>query len=134
LGILYSLPQEAGEMKYRAIALAMALGFSATPVFAADYTQPTVEGGTQCLRAFRSPMLDLPVAEMNAEVNNKYEHALEVSEQRSVIYNQSQLFTWANEAKVSCAKAVGFLKSSEINDEQISQCDCFYSRMRLLMR
>ena len=51
-----------------------------------------------------------------------------------MIYSQSQLFTWANETKVSCAKAIGFLKSGEVNGEQISQCDCFYSRMRMLMR
>ena len=121
-------------MKYKAILVATALGIASLPAIAADYTQPTIEGGGQCLRAFRSPMLDLPGGEMRAEVNNKYEHALEVSERRSVIYNQSQLFTWANEAKVSCAKAIGFLKSNEVNEEQISQCDCFYSRMRVLMR
>ena len=121
-------------MKIRAILLAAALGLSAMPAMAADFTQPTVEGGGQCLRAFRSPMLDLPGDQLASEVGGKYEHALEVSERRAVIYNQSQLFTWANEAKVSCAKAVGFLKSGEVNEEQVSQCDCFYSRMRVLMR
>jgi len=124
-------------MKYSAIVLAAVIGFGALgalPVLAADFTQPNVEGGGQCLRAFRSPMLDLPSDQIVSEVGGKYEHALEVSERRSVAYNQSQLFTWANEAKVSCAKAVGFLKSGEVNGEQVSQCDCFYSRMRLLMR
>jgi len=121
-------------MKYRAMLLAAVIGLGASPAMAADFTQPTVEGGGQCLRAFRSPMLDLPEDQIVSEVGGKYEHALEVSERRSVVYNQSQLFTWASEAKVSCAKAVGFLKSGEVNEEQVSQCDCFYSRMRLLMR
>ena len=121
-------------MKYRAIVVAAALSLTSLPAMAADFTQPHVEGGGQCLRAFRSPILDLPPDEIRTDVSGKYEHALEVSEKRSVIFSQSQLFTWANEAKVSCAKAVGFMKSGEVNGEQISQCDCFYSRMRLLMR
>ena len=121
-------------MKYSAIMLAAAIGLATMPAMAADFVDQNVEGATQCLRVFRSPILDLPPDQIRTEVNGKYEHALEVSEQRSVIYSQSQLFTWANEAKVSCAKAVGFIKHGEMNGEQISQCDCFYSRMRVLMR
>lgn len=121
-------------MKYRAIVLAAAMGFSTMPAMAADFVDQNVEGATQCLRVFRSPILDLPPDQINTDVTGKYEHALEVSERRAVIYNESQLFTWANEAKVSCAKAVGFMKHGEVNGEQISQCDCFYSRMRLLLR
>ena len=121
-------------MRIRAAVLAAAISFSTLPAMAADFTQESVEGATQCLRVFRSPILDLAPPEISSEVNGKYEEALEVSERRSVIYSQSQLFTWANETKVSCAKAIGFLKSGEVNGEQISQCDCFYSRMRMLMR
>ncbi|MGI9465016.1 MAG: hypothetical protein ACR2OM_13800 [Aestuariivirgaceae bacterium] len=121
-------------MKYRALVLAMAMGIGTLPAMAADFTDQNVEGGPQCLRTFHSPILDLPKDQIAADVNGKYGHALEVSEERSVIYDRSQLFTWASEAKVSCAKAVGFLKSGEVNVEQISQCDCFYSRMRVLMR
>ena len=104
------------------------------PAQAADFVNQNAGGATQCLRAFTSPMLDLPRDQMTVAVHQKYDHSLEVSERQSVVYNQSQLFTWANEAKVSCAKAVGFLGHGEANEEQISQCDCFYSRMRLLMR
>ena len=121
-------------MRYSAVLLAAAIGIGSLPAIAADFTEQNVEGATQCLRVFRSPILDLPEDQIVTEVNGKFEHALEVSERRSVVYNQSQLFTWASEAKVSCAKASGFLKSGEVNGEQISQCDCFYSRMRILMR
>ncbi len=124
-------------MKMKSIfagAFAVALGVSAGAALAADYVGPPADGATQCLRAFTSPMLDLPRDEMISAVNQKYDHSLEVSERKSVIYNQSQLFTWASEAKVSCAKAVGFLAHGEANAEQISECDCFYSRMRMLMR
>ena len=116
-----------------AVVVGMVMGWSIGPGQAADFVTNNAEGAIQCVRAFTSPMLDLPRPEMVAAVNQKYDHSLEVSERQSVVYNQSQLFTWASEAKVSCAKAVGFLKHGEANAEQISQCDCFYSRMRLLM-
>ncbi len=116
-----------------AVALGMMLGWAVVPGQAADFVNQNTHGATQCIRAFTSPMLDLPREEMVSAVHQKYDHSLEVSERQSVVYNQSQLFTWASEAKVSCAKAVGFLKHGEANAEQISQCDCYYSRMRLLM-
>lgn len=94
-----------------------------TPVLAAD-------GTGNCVNSFRSSMLDLPQADISAEVNRMYDESLDVSMKDSTIYNSSQLFTWASETKVSCAKAIGFLASNEVNDEQISQCDCYYSRMR----
>ena len=114
--------------------LAVTIGLGALPAGAADYVSRGGDGAIQCLRPFTSPMLDLPREELVAAVNQKYDHSLDVSERQPVIYNQSQLFTWASEAKVSCAKAVGFLKHGEANAEQISQCDCYYSRMRMLMR
>ncbi len=75
------------------------------------------------------------VALLRDEVARRYEHALDVSLQRSTIYSTSPLFTWANEAKISCAKALGYLKRRlwwrpVVEEETIQQCECFYARMR----
>lgn len=72
--------------------------------------------------------------ELRDEVDRLYNHAAEVSNSRSTIFSATPLFTWANEAKISCAKALGYLKRRwiwrpEFNDEMLQKCDCFYSRM-----
>ena len=74
------------------------------------------------------------VALLRDEVARRYHHALDVSLERTTIYSTSPLFTWANEAKISCAKALGYLRRRlwwrpVVNEETIQQCDCFYARM-----
>ncbi len=103
-------------------------------VSAADFSGP--QSGGQCIGDYRSAILDAndTVEGINLAVTERYEEAVDVSERKSTVFNKGHLYTWANEAKVSCAKAIGFLKSNEINDEQVSQCDCFYTRMRMVMR
>jgi|GEM_PF-4410961 len=101
---------------------------------AADLSGP--QRGGQCIGDYRSEILDTKgtVEGVNLAVTERYEEALDVSERKSTVFNQGHLYTWSNEAKVSCAKAIGYLKSNEINDEQVSQCDCYYIRMRMIMR
>lgn len=113
------------------ISAIVAVGF--LPTSAADFSGP--QAGGQCIGDYRSEILDTneTVAGINLAVTKRYEEAVDVSERKSTVVNQSHLYIWANEAKVSCAKAIGFLKSNEINDEQVSQCDCFYTRMRMVM-
>jgi len=96
---------------------------------------PTPQSGPQCIGDYRSGILRFnnTVGSINVAVTKFYQEALDVSERKSTVVNQSHLYTWSNEAKVSCAKAIGFLKSNEINDAQINQCDCYYRRMKLIM-
>ena len=112
-------------MKKQILAAGIALLIGAAPALAAD-------GTGNCVNSFRSGLLDLAPEEISVEVNKMYDEALGVSQQESTAYSQSQLFTWANESKVACAKAIGFMATPfpEYNEEQISQCDCFYNRMR----
>ena len=94
-----------------------------TPVIAADL-------GEQCFSGtYRSSLIEQPRPDLDDEINRRYEEAVATSQAEPVISNQRQLWTWANETKVSCGKAIGFLASNEINDEQITQCDCFYGVM-----
>jgi hypothetical protein len=86
--------------------------------------------GGQCFSGqYSSHLVNMPRPDLDAEIEKRYETAVMTSEERSVIYRNHPLWTWANETKVSCGKAIGFLKSDEINDEQITQCDCFYGIM-----
>lgn len=88
----------------------------------------------QCTGTYRSPILEFATSqEMAVEVVRRYDEALFVSEDPQVINSRLQVYDWANEAKVSCAKAIGFLRSGEANAYQISQCDCFHGRMVALM-
>jgi len=80
--------------------------------------------------------------ELIAAVEWRYQEAAEVSKMGSTIYRTggvangiSPLYLWANEAKTSCAKALGYLKKwhhlfgREFNVEMLQKCECFYERM-----
>jgi len=86
--------------------------------------------GGQCFTGeYRSGLVNYARPDLDAEIEKRYDQAVQTSESEPVIYSRRHLWTWANETKVSCGKAIGFLKSNEINEEQITQCDCFYGIM-----
>ena len=110
--------------KISSIGLAVAISMTAASVAnAADI-------GEQCFTGeYRSGLVNYPRPDLDAEIEKRYDQAVQTSEAEPVIYSRRHLWTWANETKVSCGKAIGFLKSNEINEEQITQCDCFYGIM-----
>ena len=74
------------------------------------------------------------ISALREEVERRYYHASDVSMAKSTIYSTSPLFVWANEAKISCAKALGYLKRKriwrpEVNEEMVRKCECFHARM-----
>lgn len=86
--------------------------------------------GGQCFTGeYRSGLVNYARPDLDAEVQKRYDQAVATSEAEPVIYSRRHLWTWANETKVSCGKAIGYLASNEINEEQITQCDCFYGIM-----
>ena len=111
-------------MRFRFIGLASAvMVLSSSGVMAADI-------GDQCFSGtYQSPLLDYSRPDLDNEINTRYERAVKTSETDQVINENTHLWTWANETKVSCGKAIGFLASNEVNQEQITQCDCFYGIM-----
>jgi hypothetical protein len=56
----------------------------------------------------------------------------------SAVYSGSPAFLWANETKIACAKAIGYLKLGhfrrEIDVEMIQKCECFHARMVWYLR
>jgi hypothetical protein len=79
-------------------------------------------------------LLSLDFRTLREEVARRYEHAVDVFNSRSTIYSESPLFEWANQTKIACAKAIGYLRRHfiwrpEIDVESIQKCECFYDRM-----
>jgi len=116
-------------MSWRQFGLALAFLSISVPAFGADMgLRPA-----QCSGEMWSPILTLSSPDkIRAEVKRRYEEALSASESPHVIASRRQIYDWAIEAKISCAKAIGFLKYNEVNQYQIGQCDCYYGRMYML--
>lgn len=91
-------------------------------------------GGT-CFVMRRSPILSLAsTSDMQLAVKRRYEHSLQVSLADEAISSRSAVFPWAQEAKVACGKAIGYFDGLEVNEDMISKCDCYHSRMLAHMR
>ena len=98
------------------------------PSFAADLGYG--EGPSRCFLMRRSPILDLATSdEMYSEVEQRYNHALDVSLEPGTVGSQSPRYDWAIEAKIACGKAIGYFRGREVNEDMISKCDCYYGRM-----
>lgn len=71
---------------------------------------------------------------LREEAQQRFDHAVEVANANTTIYRTGPLFIWANEAKVSCAKVIGYLRKplywrKRKDHVMVQKCDCFYSRM-----
>jgi hypothetical protein len=116
-----------GLKRFFGIVMAACFMFS-TSAWAADLK--TLAKSGRCLIVTKSDILNTPnQSGIYAEVDRRYSHALKVSKQSNVIYSNRPTFVWSVEAKVSCAKALGFLDSGEVHEVLVSKCDCFYDRM-----
>ena len=76
---------------------------------------------------------------LRSEVRQRYDHASEVFNDRRTVYSTSPLFVWAQEAKISCAQAYGYLRKRRKwrrrpDYETLQKCECFYDRMTHYLR
>jgi outer membrane protein OmpA-like peptidoglycan-associated protein len=74
-------------------------------------------------------LADRPVSELRGEVQNRYDAALAMTIDRSVVAADSNVYAWASEAKVQCGIALGFLKSNTRDAESLRRCDFAYGMM-----
>lgn len=79
-------------------------------------------------------LLSLDFYAMRDEVSRRYFVAIDVFNQPSTIYSTRPVFEWANQTKIACGKAIGYMRrhwiwKPEINVESIQKCECFYDRM-----
>lgn len=79
--------------------------------------------------AYAQALADLPIDQVRTEVQTRYDAALALTADRSVVAANSNAYTWASEAKVQCGIAKGFLKSRTKDAESLRRCDFAYGMM-----
>lgn len=67
-------------------------------------------------------------------IQMRYDAALAATRDSGVSAANDPRYMWASEAKVQCAIALGYLKSSTRDEPSISKCDYAYGRMNVVQR
>lgn len=94
------------------------------PVSAADL------GGGYCTVATDGRLWSLATNdELTSAVVALMDEAVAVSEDPRWANSSRPAFLWANEAKVACGKAYGYLRTSHRDQDNINRCECFHARM-----
>src|SRR5688572_23069149 len=68
-------------------------------------------------------------ATLTSEVVRRMDEAVAVANSSQWIYSSRPAFVWASEAKVACGKAYGYLRTNTRDEDYLSKCECFHSRM-----
>lgn len=92
--------------------------------------------GTIAALAFAQPgsalaqtLADQPIGQVRTEVQTRYDAALALTVDPTVVAANSNVYTWASETKVQCGIAMGFLKSNTKDGESLRRCDFAYGMM-----
>jgi hypothetical protein len=113
--------------------LGLATGLLAFGVLGASAADLTSEGGyavAYCAGSASSSLVDTASdAELTENVVRLMDEAVAVSNDQQWIYSSRPVFVWANEAKVACGKAYGYLKFSVRDEQTLNNCGCFHDRM-----
>ncbi len=72
------------------------------------------------------------IGTLRSAVETRYDAALAATNNDAVASANDPRYLWASEAKVQCAIAIGFLKSSTRDETSLSKCDYAYQRMSLV--
>ena len=67
---------------------------------------------------------------LRGAIQMRYDAALGLTRDNAIIAANDTRYLWASEAKVQCAIALGYLKSSTRDETSISKCDYAYQRMQ----
>ncbi len=78
------------------------------------------------------------IRQLRGEVQQRFDHAVEVATAQRTIYSQSPAFLWAGQAKIMCAQAIGYLRKPwkwkrRPNYVTLQKCECFYDRMTMYL-
>lgn len=79
--------------------------------------------------ALAQALADRPTNELRGEVQSRYDAALAMTIDPSVVAADSNVYAWASETKVQCGIAMGFLKSNTRDAESLRRCDFAYGMM-----
>lgn len=110
-----------GELKMmeiqKGVALSMALLASAWPAFA------TAQSGGE-------ELMNLDKGSLKNEIQMRYDVALNRTLDPAVVSADSNVFSWASQAKAQCGIALGFLKSGTKDPVSIAKCADAYARLQ----
>ena len=122
----------------RIIALLASLAVAAPATKAADLLNGPngMQGTCRFVESARFLLSTKDIRLIRSGLYGRYHHAIDVF--HSAVYSGSPAFLWANETKIACAKAIGYLKLGhfrrEIDVEMIQKCECFHARMVWYLR
>lgn len=77
-----------------------------------------------------SSLMALDTSSLRGEISNRYEAALTLTKDTSIVSADSSRFMWASQAKAQCGIALGFLKSSTKDPVSIGKCVEAHLRMQ----
>lgn len=86
--------------------------------------------GAAAQESFES-LMAMDTDNLRSEIQTRYDAALSETKNETLINANDTRYVWASEAKVQCAIALGYLKSSTRDETSISKCDYAYNRMRI---
>lgn len=70
-----------------------------------------------------SSLSGMDLGSLRSEIQQRYDAALALSTDASIVSADNSRYTWANEAKVQCGIALGYLKSSTRDETSIGKCE-----------
>ena len=65
----------------------------------------------------------LDIGSLRGEIQQRYDAALALSTDPSIVAADNSRYVWANEAKAQCGIALGYLKSSTRDETSIGKCE-----------
>jgi len=80
--------------------------------------------------AMAQGLLDLDNGSLRSELQTRYDAALSATTDPSIYAADDPRYLWASEAKVQCAIAIGYMKSSTRDPVSINKCEDAYQRMQ----
>lgn len=81
--------------------------------------------------ASASDLMGMDLSSLRGEIGNRYDAALALTQDGSVVSADSNRYMWASQAKAQCGIALGFLKTSTKDPVSIGKCVDAYNRMQL---
>lgn len=93
--------------------------------FAADLM---LHSASQCGSFRDSRLLSYAPSEAKQLVSEYFSEAKLAMVDPAVVGSRRPAYTWANEARLACGIALGYLKTGYLDEESVQKCDCFYQR------
>jgi OmpA-OmpF porin, OOP family len=82
-------------------------------------------------QASGADLMGMSVGQLKDEIGKRYDDALALTLDQTVVAADNPRFVWASQAKAQCGIALGFLKSGHKDPVSIGKCDDAWQRMQI---